>query len=157
MDGSSIPPLARLSLLFKRGYRTTRLTVGRGVICVGFALASLTCTPALADGVSPQEARAIAKEAVIYGFPMIDSYRIQYAYFVDQSSPEYKGTWNEVHNTARVFTPEDKAVQTPNADTPYSMLGVDLRSEPLVLSVPDVGKGRYYSLQFVDQYTYNFA
>ena len=160
MSGLSIPPMAPLSSLFKRGDRTTRAmrtTVGRGVICVGFALASLTGLSAHAEGVSPQEARAIAKEAVIYGFPMVDSYRIQYAYFVDQSSPEYKGTWNEVHNTARVFTPEDKAVQTPNADTPYSMLGADLRSEPLVLSVPAVEKRRYYSLQFVDQYTYNFS
>jgi hypothetical protein len=32
-----------------------------------------------------------------------------------------------------------------------------LRAEPLVLSVPEVEKGRYYSVQFVDMYTFNFA
>ena len=102
------------------------------------------------------QVRAIAKEAYIYGFPMVDSYRIQYAYFINPASREYKGPWNEVHNTARVFTPADTAVQTPNSDTPYSMLGADLRAEPLVLLVPPIAD-RYYSLQFIDGYTYNFA
>ncbi len=103
------------------------------------------------------QARAIAKEAYIYGFPMVDSYRIQNAYFINPNSPEYKGPWNEVHSAARVYTPADTAVQTPNSDTPYSMLGADLRPEPLVLLVPPIDKDRYYSLQFVDGYTYNFA
>ena len=108
-------------------------------------------------GITPEQTRGIAKEAYIYGFPMVDSYRIQYAYFVDSASPEYKGPWNEVHSVARVFTPADKAVQSPNSDTPYSMLGADLRAEPLVLSVPPIDKDRYFSLQFIDGYTYNFA
>ncbi len=107
--------------------------------------------------VPADEARAIAKEAYIYGFPLVDSYRIQYSYFVDQNNPEYKGGWNEIHNTARVYTPDDKAVQTPNSDTPYSFLGADLRTEPLVLTMPAVDEGRYYSAQFVDMYTHNFG
>jgi hypothetical protein len=107
--------------------------------------------------VTPEQARAIAKEAYIYGFPIVDNYRVQYGYFVNKQDPEYKGGWNEIHNTARVYTPEDKAVQTPNSDTPYSMLGADLRAEPLVLTVPPIEQDRYYSLQFVDGYTYNFA
>ena len=73
---------------------------------------------------APEEARAIAKEAYIYGFPMVDNYRIMYSYYVDAADKEYKGGWNEVHNIARVYTPEDKAVQTPNSDTPYSMAGL---------------------------------
>lgn len=109
-----------------------------------------TNTPTLA------EIREIIKEAYVYGFPMVDSYRIQYSYFVDKTNPEYKGGWNEVHNVARVFTPQDKAIQTPNSDTPYSFLGADLRTEPLVVSVPAI-KDRYYSLQFIDMYTHNFA
>ena len=104
-----------------------------------------------------EQVRAIAKDAYIYGFPMVDSYRIQHAYFIDPASPEYKGPWNQVHSTARVFTPADVAVQTPNSDTPYSMLGADLRAEPLVLFVPPIEKDRYYSLQFIDAYTTNFA
>jgi hypothetical protein len=112
---------------------------------------------AAAPAVTPAEARAIAKEAYVYGFPLVDNYRIQYTYFVDRENPEFKGSWNEVHNTTRVFTPEDTAIQTPNSDTPYSQLGADLRTEPVVITVPAVEKGRYYSLQFIDQYTHNFA
>lgn len=112
---------------------------------------TLSASPSL------EEVRAIAKEAYIYGFPMVDSYRIQHSYFIDTANPEYKGAWNQVHNTARVYTPEDKAIQTPNSDTPYSQLGVDLRAEPLVITVPPVEKGRYFSAQFIDMYTYNFA
>jgi hypothetical protein len=107
--------------------------------------------------VTPEQARAIAKEAYIYGFPMVDNYRVQYSYFVNKQDPEYKGGWNEIHNTARVYTPEDTAIQTPNSDTPYSAVGADLRAEPLVLTVPPIAQDRYYSLQFVDSYTYNFA
>lgn len=109
------------------------------------------------EALSPEEARAIAKEAYIYGFPMVDNYRILHSYFIDTSHPEYKGPSNEILNTARVYTPEDKAVQTPNSDTPYSFVGADLRVEPLVLTMPAADKGRYYSAQFIDLYTHNIA
>jgi len=105
----------------------------------------------------PAELREIVKEAYVYGFPMVDSYRIQHSYFVDETNSEFKGAWNQPHSVARVYTPQDKAIQTPNSDTPYTFLGADLRAEPLVISVPAMPKGRYYSLQFIDMYTYNFA
>ena len=113
--------------------------------------------PTAASAQSTTEARAIAKEATIYGFPLVDSYRIQYSYFADRTSPEFKASWNQIFNNARVYTPDDKAIQTPNSDTPYSYVGADLRAEPIVLTVPKVEKGRYYSLQFIDMYTFNFA
>lgn len=106
---------------------------------------------------TPETVRQIAKEAYVYGFPVVDSYRIQHAYFVDKANPQYQGDWNQTHSIARVFTPEDTTIQTPNSDTPYTMLGADLRAEPLVLTVPPIEAGRYYSLQFIDSYTYNFA
>jgi hypothetical protein len=113
-------------------------------------------TVARAQALSPAEARSIAKEAYTYGFPMVDNYRIQYAYFVDHQNPEFKAPWNQVRNIPRVYTPEDKAVQTPNSDTPYSMMGMDLRAEPMVLTVPAIEKGRYFSVQLIDAYTFNF-
>ena len=112
--------------------------------------------PAGAAGPGPEEVREIAKEAYIYGYPMVDSYRIQHAYFIDNNNPEFKADWNTIRSFARVFTPEDKAVQTPNSDTPYSFLGMDLRAEPVVLTVPPVEKERYFSIQLIDAYTHNF-
>jgi hypothetical protein len=109
------------------------------------------------DALSLVEARAIAKEAYIYGFPMVDGYRIQYAYFVDSNNPEFKAPWNQIRNVPRVFTPNDKVVQIPNTDTPYSTLGLDLRAEPMVITVPRIEKSRYFSVQLIDLYTFNFA
>ena len=106
---------------------------------------------------TPAEARAIAKEAYIYGFPMVDHYRIQYSYFQNKDDPNYKAPWNQLINIPRVYTPEDTAIQTPNSDTPYSFIGMDLRTEPLVLTVPKIEKNRYFSVQLIDAYTFNFA
>ena len=133
--------------------KTTRRQMLIGAASVG-ALA-FTTTARAAD-VTPAEARAIAKEAYIYGYPMVDGYRVQYAYFMDRQNPEFKAPWNQIRNISRVFTPEDTAIVSPNSDTPYSMVGMDLRGEPLVLTVPQIEKRRYFSVQLIDQYTFNF-
>ena len=98
---------------------------------------------ARAADVTPAEARAIAKDAYIYGFPMVDSYRVQYAYFVDTANPEYKAPWNHLVNTPRVYTPAARAFPSPTSDTPYSWLGMDLRAEPMVPTMPAIEKKRY--------------
>ena len=118
---------------------------------------AMSIAPVTADQLTPADVRAIAKEAYIYGFPLVDTYRIQHSYFVDRDNTEFKAPWNPLYNNARVYTPDDTALQTPNSDTPYSYVGADLRAEPLVLTVPEVEAGRYYSLQFIDVYTFNFA
>src|SRR5688500_16827983 len=92
---------------------------------VAASIAGFAPALAQAQDVTPKEARAIAKEAYIYGEPMVDNYRIQYAYFVDSKNPEYKAPWNQLWNSARLFSPADKAIQTPNSDTLYSMFGAD--------------------------------
>ena len=126
----------------------TRATLAAAALCVAGGLPgwpvqlAAKARPAK-NAITPAEARAIAKEAYTYGYPLVDNYRILYAYFGDRANKEYKGPWNEVSNVARVFTPEDKVIQTPNSDTPYSAVGADLRAEPLVFTVPAVEKGRY--------------
>ena len=102
------------------------------------------------------EVRQTACDAFVYGYPLVDNYRIWHAQFVDTSNADFKAPWNHIANVARVFTPEDKAIQTANSDTPYSFAGLDLRSEPIVLSIPPIEKGRYFSVQLIDAYTHNF-
>lgn len=126
-------------------------------LAIAKATASARPPAGPADASDLQAVRAIAKEAYIYGFPMVDSYRIQHAYFVDRDGPEFKAPWNTLANVPRVFTPQDKAVQTPNSDTPYSSAGLDLRAEPMVLVVPPIDASRYFSIQLIDLYTHNFA
>jgi len=129
-------------------------------VMAGFLLAGPVSPPAYAQtnaALTPAEARGIARDAYIYGFPLVDNYRVMHSFFVARGGTEFKAPWNEIHNEARVYTPDDRTIQTPNSDTPYSQLGTDLRAEPLVISVPRVDKGRYYSLQFIDAYTFNYA
>ena len=111
---------------------------------------------ALDAKLSPKEAKEIAKEAYTYANPMVDNYRILHSHFVDSKHPEFKAPWNQIANLARVYTPEDKEIQTANSDTPYSFLGLDLRAEPIVLTLPAIEKSRYYSVQLIDLYTHNF-
>jgi hypothetical protein len=133
------------------------MNVTRRSFAVGASLAGIAGPlGARAAGVGAEEARTIAKEAYIYGEPIVDNYRVQYAYFVDRANPEFKAPWNHIWNSARLFTPADKAIQTPNSDTLYSMIGADLRAEPIVLTVPAMEKDRYFSVQLIDYYTFNF-
>ena len=127
-----------------------------GTIAATIFTGSAALTTVRAADITPTEARTIAKEAYIYGFPLVDNYRIQYGYFVDRQNPEFKAPWNQIVNIPRVYTPADTAIQTPNSDTPYSFVGMDLRAEPIVLTVPPIEKKRYYSIQLIDAYTFNF-
>jgi hypothetical protein len=103
------------------------------------------------------ETKAIAEEAFIYGLPIVMNYAVMYEYAVDKGGPQFKAPFNQIRNEPRVFTYQDTAVVTPNSDTPYSFLWLDLRAEPMVLTVPAVEKRRYYAVQLVDGNTYNFG
>src|SRR5262245_38995700 len=83
----------------------------------------LPAMPVVAQpGTSPgvQETTAIAEEAYIYAFPMLGAYKAMYEFNVDRTSSQYKGPFNQIANEARVFTPRDTSIPTPNSDTPYS-------------------------------------
>lgn len=122
------------------------------------ALLIATLPPAAvnAQAPTPAEARAIAKDAYVFGVPIVSMYMTMYVFSVDRSSPEYKGPFNTVLNIARVFTPDDKAFVTPNSDTPYSFMGLDLRAEPVVITIPAMEAKRYFVFQMMDLYTFNF-
>src|SRR5438552_1933903 len=130
------------------------------------ALAAITVTAAKSVPVSAQtnarwpeifEAKAIAEEGFVYGLPLVMNYAVMQEFAVDKNSGQFKAPFNEINNQHRVATPADTAVITPNSDTPYSMLWLDLRAEPMVISVPLIEKDRYYSVQFIDGNTYNYG
>jgi hypothetical protein len=103
------------------------------------------------------ETRAIAEEGFIYGLPIVMNYAVMNEFVLDRNSGQYKAPFNTISNEARVFTYEDTAVVTPNSDTPYSMVWLDLRAEPIVISVPAVPRERYYSVQLIDGNAYNYG
>jgi hypothetical protein len=103
------------------------------------------------------EAKAIAREGFIFGLPIVMYYTSAYELFVDPTSSQCKAPIGQLTNEARVFTPKDTAVITPNSDTPYSLMEIDLRAEPVVISLPAVPKPRYYSVQLTDANTFNYG
>src|SRR6476469_1021912 len=126
------------------------------IVLVALA-AVLALTAVRAADLTPAETKAIAEEGFIYGLPIVMNYGVMYEYSVDKNSGQYKAPFNQIKNEARVFTYKDTAVVTPNSDTPYSFAWLDLRAEPIVLSVPDVENGRYYSVQLEDGNTFNYG
>jgi hypothetical protein len=122
---------------------------------LGFALA-LTLAARAAD-ITPAETKAIAEEGFIYGLPIVMNYSVMYEYAVDKNSSQYKAPFNKLYNMRRVATPEDTAIVTPNSDTPYSLGFIDLRAEPVVISVPAIERSRYYSVQLCDGNTFNYG
>jgi hypothetical protein len=123
-------------------------------LCLALGLVGVALAKA---PVTPDDARAIAKEAYLYAFPMMESYNTWYAQAVVKDSPTYVGGFNTFRHYSQAFTSANHDVVTPNNDTPYSWAWLDLRAEPIVISVPAVPKGRYYVLQLIDLFTYNCA
>jgi len=103
------------------------------------------------------KAKDIAEAGFIYGLPIVMNYGVMYEYTVDRNSGQFKAPFNQIANAANVFTYKDTAVVTPNSDTPYSIVSMDLRAEPIVLSVPAVDPKRYYSVMLCDGNTYNYG
>ena len=89
---------------------------------------------------SAAETRAVARDAYVFGIPLVNVYKTMYAFSIDKGNPQYKGPFNSILNIARVFTPDDTAFVTPNSDTPYSFAGLDLRAEPIVITIPKMEK-----------------
>jgi hypothetical protein len=113
--------------------------------------------PAFDPDLRTDQARAIAHEAFIYGFPLVEGYKTLYKQALDASGANFKAPFNQIGHSRSVATPADTWVVTPNSDTPYSYCWADLRAEPVLLTLPAIEAGRYYSVQLVDLQTFNFA
>src|ERR1700675_1281246 len=139
----------------------TKRDLLRSAALAAMTIATTTPVPANAQAKAEwpdiREAKAIAEEGFIYGLPIVMNYAVMYEYSVDRNSGQFKAPFNQIKNEARVYTYEDTAVITPNSDTPYSLLFMDLRAEPIVLSVPAVDKSRYYSVMLCDGNTFNYG
>lgn len=105
--------------------------------------------------ISSDSITAIAKEAWIYGYPIFYNYKTIYASALNKKDRSYAG-FNKFKSFAMSATPADTLVITINNDTPYSMASLDVTNEPVILEVPKIENDRYYVMQFVDLYTFNY-
>jgi len=119
----------------------TPSTQRREVLGLAASALALSLAPGAASAASaltPAEAKAIAKEAWAWSYAPIEGYQTLYAQAVNKDAPGYVGGFNQFRHYSRLATPADKDIVTPNNDTPYSWAWLDLRAEPIVLSLPAV-------------------
>jgi hypothetical protein len=131
--------------------------LGRTLAAAAVALTIFAAPQASAQNASPAEAQAIARDAYIYSYAMMENYQTWRTQAVDKNSSGYVGGFNVFRHYSEPFTPDNKDIVTPNNDTPYSWAWLDLRAEPMVVSVPAFPKDRYYVMQWIDLFTQNFA
>lgn len=107
---------------------------------------ALVMSPA-ARASSVDEARRLAEDAYVFAYATAEHNKVLNA--IAARLP-----YNRLFSEPRLLGPEDTKVVSPNNDTFYSRALLDLRSEPMVLRVPEV-KDRYYSFQLIDLRTDN--
>src|SRR5215471_2658239 len=102
-------------------------------------------------------ARAVAKEAYIYGYPLIlmDATRAKMTNVPSATNMGAAPT-NQFSNIRTFPDASFTDVVSPNADTLYSTAFLDLANGPIVLSVPDT-HGRYYLMPMLDAWTNVFV
>jgi hypothetical protein len=87
---------------------------------------------------------------------MFENYRTMYVQAIDRGAPGYRAPFNQFHHATELLGPEFADVVRPNNDTMYSFAWLDLRAQPVVITVPKV-EDRYYSVQLIDMFTHNFG
>ncbi|WP_380053853.1 DUF1254 domain-containing protein [Falsihalocynthiibacter sp. SS001] len=85
-------------------------------------------------------------DAYVFTYPLVMMYRTMYLQAIDADSGVGFGNWLHLG----MSSPADTDIVTPNNDTPYSYSWVDLRTEPWVLTMPQIEEDRFYTSQWDD-------
>lgn len=103
-------------------------------------------------GPKKNEAAEVGADAYVYGYPLVT---MEYTRRVMTNTIEPKGTHAPMGQFVRMREYPDakfRDVTAPNADTLYSTAWLDLKKEPYVLSLPDMGD-RYFLMPMLDGWT----
>lgn len=135
-----------------------RTNVVSGLLALG-ALAGWLATRGAAEPaaapLTEEDALKLGVEAYVYGFPLVLMDATRTVQTTRTKADEHKGI-NRFMHSRKFPDPSFTAVVSPNADTLYSNAWLDLSGEPVLLSVPEMGK-RYYLMQLLDAWTNTFA
>jgi len=129
------------------GMRITRLNA---IACVMTFLFSVAFTPARAQtNVSSAEARAIAENVYIYGYPLVTLEMTRRVTTNTEAPVGLRAPMGQFAH-AREFPPVTyRDIPGANADTLYSPAWLDLAKEPYILKIPDA-EGRYFMMPMLD-------
>ena len=135
--------------------RVCRLAVGVVLACAALAA---TAAVSSADPTSDYNSGlALGAQAYQYGVPLLDTERIF------TSSTNVKGCdpvsghgpVNRFCSIRNLATADQRTVNAPNNDTPYSLAWLNLSKQPVVLHAPPI-KHRFWEFELVDPWTNNF-
>ncbi len=112
----------------------------------GATTSESTPTPEDVEAMSDEE---LAAEAYVAGFPLVVSMRTM------QRLGGLVGI-NSLFSQSTLSGPESRVIVAPNRDTLYSIAILDLRGEPMALTLPEV-TDRYFTYQLLSPWTDSFA
>ncbi len=101
-------------------------------------------------------AYTIAVQAYIFGFAAVEMERTRRILTNTSVTTPKQVPMNQILHNTRLVTAADREVVTPNNDTPYSIMFLDLSQEPMLLHIPAYGD-RYFTFPFMDAYTEQFC
>jgi hypothetical protein len=121
-------------------------------LSVAVMLAAVPVMAQSAASLTPKEAKAIAEEAYVYGYPLVT---MEMTRRTMTNVREPVGTRAPMGHLIRLRdypTAAFRDVTAPNADTLYTTTWLEVGKEPWVLSLPDA-HGRYYLFPMLDGWT----
>lgn len=95
-----------------------------------------------------------ARRAVSFGLPTVDLQQLLVNFALDPGSPEFKAPLNGIRHMRQPADPAQVSLVNLNVDTPYSYAWLDLRTGPVLLTMPRHEADRYMSAELVDLYGY---
>jgi hypothetical protein len=97
-------------------------------------------------------------QAYTYGFPWVYLPTLRWLWVTQPKNPERIpfAPLNRFWHSRELIDASYRDGGSPNNDTLYSMAWIDLRREPVILSVPEVGD-RYYTMELAGMDSDNFA
>ncbi len=103
----------------------------------------------IGDKLTPVEAKAIARDAFVFGLPPV-YFALNEDVMTNVAKPEGgRAPLNQFAHFREFPDPSNRTVVLWNVDTLYSIGTLDLTTEPLVLSIPEMGN-RWWLMQVID-------
>jgi len=130
-------------------------TLAALVLLPGCDSKKATPVDAAKEAITTQEARQLAEEAYIFAYSMLENYKTMYAQAVNKDLPTFGAPFNQFSHRRELLDPTFTEIVAPNNDTLYSTAWLDLGTEPVVLSLPELPDKRYYVIHIVDMYAFN--
>ena len=135
--------------------RLCRLAAAVALACAALGTAAAVSS---ADATSEYNTGLpLGTQAYQYGVPLLDTERI----FESSTSVTEcdhvtgQGPVNRFCSIRNLASADQRTVNAPNNDTPYSLAWLDLRKQPQVLHAPPIRK-RFWEFELVDPWTNNF-